>query len=59
MNCPLCGEEMDPAGRCLNCGAEAEAEEALPELPERDLPGIFYENLTASQAEGERERRAR
>lgn len=58
MNCPLCGEEMDPAGYCPNCGAEAEAEEALQALPERDLPGIFYENLTASQAEGERERRA-
>ena len=58
MNCPLCGEEMDPAGYCPNCGAEAEAEEAPQTLPERDLPGIFYENLTASQAEGERERRA-
>ena len=55
MNCPLCGEEMDPAGYCPNCGAEAEAEEAPQTLPERDLPGIFYENLTASQAEGERE----
>lgn len=58
MNCPLCGEEMDPAGYCPNCGAEAEAEEAPQALPERDLPGIFYENLTASQAEGEQERRA-
>lgn len=55
MNCPLCGEEMDSAGRCPNCGAETEAE---PAQKERDLPGIFYENLAASQAEGEREHRA-
>lgn len=54
MNCPLCGEELDQGGICPNCG---EANWAAPEATEdsRQLPGIFYENLAASQAEAAQE----
>ena len=57
MNCPLCGEELDQAGNCPNCG---EAGWMVPEAPEaaQQLPGIFYENLAASREEAERERQA-
>lgn len=57
MNCPLCGEELDQAGNCPNCG---EAGWKPPEVPEatKQLPGIFYENLAASREESAQEHQA-
>lgn len=52
MNCPLCGEELDPTGDCPNCGGADWTE--TPETS-RQLPGIFYENLAASQEEAAQE----
>ncbi len=56
MNCPLCGEELDQAGRCPNCGEEPIQMATEPLEPSKSLPGIFYENLAASRAEEEQER---
>lgn len=55
MNCPLCGEELDQAGHCPNCG---EADWMEPESTSKALPGIFYENLAASREEEAQEHQA-
>lgn len=55
MNCPLCGEELDQAGHCPNCG---EADWMEPEPTSKALPGIFYENLAASREEEAQEHQA-
>lgn len=55
MNCPLCGEELDQAGHCPNCGGEADWLAQDAPKPTKALPGIFYENLAASQEEAEQE----
>ena len=55
MNCPLCGEELEQAGHCPNCG---EADWMEPESTSKALPGIFYENLAASREEEAQEHQA-